>query len=101
MASHNRTPASVLEAPSQSVVVVAPAAGPNRAARRLTDRALRLSAPRRVWLPRVRPRRPVHPDAVLSRQARRAEALAWRRAQGVTRNNEKAARTLLREGVTW
>ena len=54
---------------------------PNRAARRLTDRELRLSAPRRVWLPRVRPRRPVHPDAVLSRQARRAEAASREAAE--------------------
>jgi len=97
MAHHGRTPASVLEAPSQSVVQLTTPAGPNRAARRHTDRVLRLAAPRRVWLPRARTERPVHPEALLAQQARRAAAFERRVQQKIARDARNEARTAAQE----
>lgn len=78
MAHHNRTPQSVLDAPSPSMVSITTPAGPNRKRRRATDRQLRMSGPRRVPAVRVRPERIVTEQAVTERAARRAAAQAAR-----------------------
>ena len=112
MASHNRTPASVLEAPTLTPVLEpSPVTGMwtvegkflnvNRADRRITERGERFRRPIVQVSPRPRPERIQREDTATLRAQRRADALAWRMHQKMTRDNEKAARTLLREGVTW